>query len=486
MLNTNLFFNFPVGLKVLLDAMNNSGLGTVFFLNSSGKLKGVLTDGDLRRAILDNLNINDMVDEGSGIYNHYPRTLPPDFNINDIWPLFKSGIKVIPIVDLTGKVLDYVTQEKIRPISISQPVIGISELNNVMGCMETGWISSQGSFIAEFEESFSRYFGGGFPLAVSNGTVALQLGLVALNIGPGDEVLVPNYTFGASINSIIHAGATPVLVDVNLDNWTIDLAEAQKLITNKSKAIMPVHIYGQPALMDEIVALSKIYNLKIIEDCAESLGGTYKGRKVGLDGDCSCFSFFANKIITTGEGGMVLFKDKNIAEKAKILRDHGMSKEKKYWHEYAGFNFRMTNLQAAIGVAQMGRLDEFLRSRKSVFAAYDFYLKNTPELTLLPSNSWSENSCWLYTLIVNNIGEINRDKLIVNLRNNGIESRPGFYPMSEMPVYKKYVRTNMPNSVYLAANSISLPTSSDLSRDTVAHICSVLTEQISFLSEPAK
>ena len=242
---------------------------------------------------------------------------------------------------------------------------------------------------------------------------------------------------------------------------------------------MPVHIYGQPARIDEIMEIASEKGIFVIEDCAEALGATYKNRRVGLDGDCTCFSFFANKSITTGEGGMVVFKDAEMAQRARILRDHGMSPQKRYWHDYAGFNFRMTNMQAAVGAAQMGRIEELLDRKKMIFQAYDSLLSEHQALSLLPKNNWSENSYWLYTIILNGYEGDVRDQLITNLGYRGIDARPGFYPMHQMDPYREFGHGTYPVSSYLSANSVSLPSSFGLSNEEIHHIVEIFIDELS-------
>jgi perosamine synthetase len=256
-----------------------------------------------------------------------------------------------------NQLVDYSTIYKLRSISIASPLLNGNELNYVTDCLKTNWISSQGKYVKEFERQFELYHENFNAVAVSNGTVALHLALEAIGIGENDEVLVPNLTFAASVNAIIYAKAIPVLVDISKETLNIDLNKIENLITKNTKAIMVVHLYGSPCDMNSIIEISKKYNLKIIEDCAEALGSYYYNRPVGVFGDVSTFSFYGNKTITTGEGGMVLFKDNEIAEKARVLRDHGMSKSKRYWHDFVGYNYRLTNIQAAIGVAQFERLN---------------------------------------------------------------------------------------------------------------------------------
>ena len=251
-------------------------------------------------------------------------------------------------------------------IPIAEPDIGQEEIRNVTEAVKSGWISSKGQFIKDLEEQFARYFNVNFGASTSNGTSALHLALDALGIKMGDEVIVPTLTFIASANVVKYTGARPVFVDSHPDYWCIDPEKIEEKITDRTKAIMPVHLYGHPCDMDPIVRIAKKHDLFIVEDCAEAHGAEYRGKKVGSFGIISCFSFYGNKIITTGEGGMCLTNDKELAEKIRILRDHGMSPEKRYWHDVVGFNYRMTNLQAAIGVAQLAKLDKFIEKKRKI------------------------------------------------------------------------------------------------------------------------
>lgn len=482
----SLLVTLPVTFQDALEAIQENAFGIVFFVNNDRQLIGVFTDGDARRALLAGATLSSLITEQSNYFNKSPHSLLFDCDLSEIWNLLEQNLRCIPLLDATNRIVDFSTRERIRRISVLEPDIGEQEISNVLECVTSGWISSQGRFIREFEKVFSDYLGGGYAIAVANGTVALQLGLTSLGIGRGDEVIVPNFTFGASINAIIHAGATPVLADVDYDTWTLDLEELSKLITPQTKAIMPVHLYGQPARIDEIKAIALEKGLFVIEDCAEALGATYKTRRVGLDGDCTCFSFFANKTITTGEGGMVVFKDAKLAERARILRDHGMSPQKRYWHDYPGFNFRMTNMQAAIGVAQMDRIEDFITRRKVVFQTYDALLQGRHNISLLPKNSWSENSYWLYTMILNGYENDTRDQLITQLGYRGIDARPGFYPMHLMDPYREFANGKYPVSSYLSVNSISLPSSPGLSNEEIHHIVEIFLEELSKFSEETK
>ena len=359
-----------------------------------------------------------------------------------------------------------------------EPVLGKEELKNLSYCIKSNWISSNGKFVDEFERNFSKYLGGGYAVAVSNGTTAIELALASLGIKKGDEVIVPNFTFAATINAVINIGAKPVLVDCDTETWTIDLNKVSKVISKKTKALLPVHIYGQPSKIDEIIDFAKRKKLLVVEDCAEALGSTYKKRKVGLDGHCTTFSFFPNKVITTGEGGMAVFKKLKDSLKARILLNQGRSIKKTYWHDFAGFNFRMTNLQAAVGVAQLKKIDFFLKKRRQIFENYNKLFKNDSFVSLLPSNNWSTNSYWIYTILIRNIGEKKRDKLMKILGLKGIETRPGFYPLNTMRPYAKYGKGSYPVSKKIGVNSISIPTSINLTVKDQEYIYNKIIDSI--------
>ena len=289
--------------------------------------------------------------------------------------------------------------------------------------------------------------------------LALHLALVALGIKEGDEVIIPDSTFAATINAVLYCNATPVICEINNETWCIDENEIKSLITSKTKAIIPVHLYGLPANMKEIMKIANNSNLFVLEDCAEAIGSKIDDKRVGTFGDCSTFSFYGNKTITTGEGGMVLFKNKKHFELGKLLRDHGMSNNKRYWHEIVGFNYRMTNLQAAVGVAQMERFEEIINKKREIFNFYNINLLNLKGISKMPFNSNNlYNSSWLYTLILDS--SINRDKLIHKLNQLGIELRPSFCSLSEMPPYKNFRKSlNLKNSYLLSKNGVSLPSS---------------------------
>jgi perosamine synthetase len=460
----------PVKISHILKKMNLNEKGVLFLVNNDFKIKGSISDGDIRRYLLKGGKLDNIVELSSSLINKKTIVKDSKSSIEEILRVLNSKInnkeiKCLPLVDKQLRIIDISTKEKIRGYPLASPIIGEQELANIVDVVKSGWISSRGSYISKFEKKFEKYLGGGNAIALTNATNALQIGLMALGIKKGDEVILPNFTFGGTINAVLNAGAVPVIADVCKNNWTLNSINVKKKLTKKTKAIMPVHIYGQPYEILSLKKIAKKKNLVIIDDCAEAIGAKYKGKIVGLENDCSCFSFFANKTITTGEGGMAVFKKKEHANKARILINQGLSTKIKYYHEYAGSNFRMTNMQASIGVAQLDIINKLLKIRKNVFKIYNKFFKNLIYLTLIPQNRWSENSYWLYTLIIKNIGQKKRDKLIFNLQKFGIECRPGFYSLNKMQPFKKYAKGKFNNSNYLSENSLSLPTTNLTKKD---------------------
>lgn len=355
-------------------------------------------------------------------------------------------------------------------IPIASPNLLGNELAYVTQCIETNWISSQGKFVKDFEEKMAQYVGTRYAVATSSGTTALHLALTALGIGKGDEVIVPTLTFIATVNAVAYTGATPVLVDSEKESWQIDPEAIQRAITPRTKAIILVHLYGQPCKMDEIMQMAKAHNLRVIEDVAEAHGARYKGIRVGSIGDVGCFSFYANKIITCGEGGMVVTNHKEVYDRMTILRDHGMSKEKRYWHEQVGFNYRLTNIQAAIGCAQLERIEALLEARAFIQSWYEKYLSDDARFILPKEQTWSTRVCWLYTLLINTeMTAITRDQLIAALQQEHIDSRPMFYPIHTMPPY--YQDKPYPVAQLLSRNGLSLPSFAGISQGEVERIC---------------
>lgn len=364
-------------------------------------------------------------------------------------------------------------------IPVAEPVLDGNEKKYIKKCIDTNWISSQGEFVEKFEEEFSDYCNVDYGVSTSNGTVALHLALEALDIGKGDEVIIPDLTFAATINTVIYTGATPILVDIDEDSWTISVDEIRKNINKNTKAIIPVHLYGQPCSMDEIVEIAKDNNLHIIEDCAEAHGAEFNKKKVGTFGDISCFSFYGNKIITTGEGGICLTDNKKLYKRMKKLRDHGMSPKKRYWHDEIGFNYRMTNMQAAIGVAQLEKIYDIISKRKWISEFYDNELGNIPGVTLQKRLFNREKVCWMYSILINEESKVTRNEILKILDKHKIGNRPFFYPMHVMDIYKEYANNNIfKKSKKVSQRGLNLPTSLNLTEEDLKRIIYIIKSEV--------
>lgn len=360
-------------------------------------------------------------------------------------------------------------------IPISQPTITGKEIDYVTDAVKSGWVSSLGKYIDRFETEFSEFCGVKHAVAVSNGTVAIHLALVALNIQRGDEVIVPDFSFIATANAVCHAGATPVFADIDPVTWCLDPESVRKRITKKTKAIMPVHIYGHPANMVELNKVAEEFGLLVIEDAAEGHGSSINGIRTGGWGTCATFSFYGNKNITSGEGGMITTNSSELNQKLRHLRDHAMSKEKRYWHTEVGYNYRMTNLQAALGVAQLERSHEIMAKRKQIFDWYEQYLGGNKKVTLNPTLSWAENSYWLICAQLDGYDEIKREELMKKLKEQGVDTRPFFYPMSMMPMYS---RADNPVSYDIYKKGINLPTFFDLTESQIKYVAEKVNELV--------
>ncbi|MCX6044945.1 MAG: DegT/DnrJ/EryC1/StrS family aminotransferase [Chloroflexi bacterium] len=359
-------------------------------------------------------------------------------------------------------------------IPIYEPSLGEREEALVVEAVRSGWISSQGKYINQFEQEFAEFCGVREGVAVCNGTIALHLALHALGIGAGDEVIVPTLTFVASANAVHYTGATPVFADVDPVTWNMDPASVERLITPRTRAIMPVHVYGHPAAMPELNALAQAHSLLIVEDSAEAHGAAIGTQRTGAFGQIAAFSFMANKIITTGEGGMLTTDDAALAARCRMLRDHAMPPERRYWHPEVGFNYRMTNLQAAVGVAQMARIDEFIERKRQIAQQYTTALTNLAGVTLPVELPGYTNVYWMYSVLIGQDYGLTRDELIPALRERGIDSRPFFHPLDTLPPY--YSATPQPVALRLSQQGLNLPSAPSLTDEQVAYICDVLWE----------
>lgn len=362
-----------------------------------------------------------------------------------------------------------------RRIPVSRPLLKGNELKYVSECIETNWISSIGGFVTRFENAFASWCGAPHAVATSSGTTALHLLLASLGIGPGDEVIVPDLTFVATANAVRYCGATPVFADCDPRVMVVDPDRLEEKITPRTRAIFAVHLYGHPADMDPLREIAASRGVLLLEDAAEAHGAEYKGKRVGALGHSSVFSFFGNKILTTGEGGMVLTGDERLAARMRMLRAHGMDPNRRYWFPEIGYNYRMTNLQAAVGLAQLECAAEKLAARDRAGALYDELLAPLSRWLLLPqTRSWARRVHWLYTVHVAPEAPFGRDELATRLASRGIETRPVVIPMHRLPAYKE--DNGYPGSDLAADSGLSLPTAEDLTGEEAAYIASALRE----------
>lgn len=439
----------------VLQAINHEPAGISFVTDEQDRLCGVLTDGDIRRKLLEGRTIDSVISK-----DDLSSFVSASISASQEELLAKTNkkVRIIPLVDEDDKLVDYFRYEhKTHFIPVAEPDLKGNELKYLTDAFVSTWISSSGEYINRFEKDFAAYCGVNHAVAVSNGTVAIHLALKALDIGEGDEVIIPDLTFAATINAVIIANATPVIVDILEDSWTIDPEKIEAAITEKTKAIIPVHIYGQPCNMDSIMSIADRNGLYVIEDAAEAHGAEYHGKKVGSFGHINTFSFFANKVITTGEGGMCTTNDPILNDRMRVLRDHGMNKQRRYWHDEIGFNYRMTNLQAAIGCAQLERIDEIIAARESLEQHYKEVLKETDII-------WQKDleNCKRTVWLVSALKE-DREAFREQLRRKGIDSRPFFYPLSDMEIYSRYAKEKCVVAKKISALGFNLPTYSDLS-----------------------
>jgi perosamine synthetase len=354
-------------------------------------------------------------------------------------------------------------------ISVAQPKLAGNEKKYVLDCLETSWISSNGKYIGAFEESFAKFCGVKHAIAANNGTTALHLALVALDLKPGDEVIIPTVTYIATANAVRYCGATPVLVDVCQETMNIDPRDIERKITPKTRGIIPVHLYGHPAEMDPINDIARQHQLWVVEDAAEAHGAEVLGRRVGTLGTCATFSFFGNKIITTGEGGMVTTNDDDLAARLRLFRGQGMDPNRRYWFPVVGYNYRMTNIQAAIGLAQMENIDQALSERETLARWYDEALAGLQNEIVLPQQMpWAKQVYWMYNIFLRDGDGAKRDAVMRKLDEMGIETRPVFYPMHVLPPY--FEENAYPTADLWAQRGINLPTHQGLTSTDVMRI----------------
>lgn len=359
-------------------------------------------------------------------------------------------------------------------IPVNEPLLNGNEKKYLCECIDTGWISSEGPFVKEFEQKMSATAGRKYGVAVSNGTAALEVAVQALGIGVGDEVIMPTFTIISCAMAVTKVGAVPVLVDSDMHTWNMKVEEIEAKITPRTKAIMIVHLYGLPVAVDEILALAKKYNLKVIEDAAEMHGQTYKGKPCGSFGDISTFSFYPNKHITTGEGGMVVTDDEELAERCRMLRNLCFRKDIRYVHDEISDNYRFTNLQAAVGLAQLERLDEFVARKRAMGKYYTERLQDIDGLILpIEKTDYADNIYWVYGIVLDRDIQVDNKTVQKFLAEEGIGSRTFFWCMHEQPVYQRqrlFDNETYPNAEYLARKGFYIPSGLALTQEQMDRV----------------
>ncbi|MGA9351780.1 MAG: DegT/DnrJ/EryC1/StrS family aminotransferase [Anaerolineae bacterium] len=364
-------------------------------------------------------------------------------------------------------------------IPVNEPLLNEQAMKYVEECVRTGWISSAGRFIEEFEEKWAAYCGMKYGVAVSNGTTALQVAVECIGLEPGDEVIMPTFTIISCAQAVVYNGGVPVLVDCDPRTWCMDVSQVEARITSRTRAIMPVHIYGHPVDMDPLLELARRHDLIIVEDAAEAHGAEYKGRKCGGLGDLSCFSFYANKIITTGEGGMVLTNREDYAERLRSLRNLCFKKERRFYHTELGHNFRLTNVQAAIGLAQLERIEESVRHKRWMGAAYTERLRNVLGLQLPVEEPWAKNVYWMYGVVLDESTRLDAAEFARLLAARGVMTRPFFLGMHEQPVFRQmglFKGEHYPVAERLARQGLYLPSGMTLTEAQVESVCAIVRQ----------
>ena len=366
-------------------------------------------------------------------------------------------------------------------IPVNEPLFCGNEKKYLMECVDTGWISSEGPFVKRFEEDFAAYVGCEHGVAVCNGTAALEVALAAAGVSKGDEVIMPAFTIISCALAALRVGAIPVLVDVESDTYNMDVSQVRDKITDKTKALMPVHMYGHPVDMDPLMKIAGKHNLKVVEDAAEVHGAEYKGRKCGGIGDVGSFSFYANKIITTGEGGMIVTNNAEAAEKARSYRNLAHSPEKRFLHKELGYNFRMTNLQAAVGVGQLECIDKFVSMKRKTAKSYTKRLSNIDGLKLPQEKKWAKNVYWMYTVELDEKLGVSAEEVMALLKEKGVGTRSFFIGLHEQPCLRDlglFEGDDYPVTERIAEYGFYLPSGLALTSEQIDTVCDAVEEVI--------
>jgi perosamine synthetase len=366
-------------------------------------------------------------------------------------------------------------------IPVNEPLLTQADYASVMEALQSGWISGAGPHIDAFEARWAASCGRRHGVAVANGTVALQLAVSLLELEPGDEVILPTFTIISCALPIVMAGATPVLVDSDPRTWTMDVNQVESRITPRTRAIMAVHIYGHPVDMDPLLDIAGRHGLRVIEDAAEAHGAEYRDRRAGSFGDSSCFSFYANKLVTTGEGGMLLVDDDRLADHARSLRNLGFQAHRRFLHAELGFNFRLTNLQAALGLAQVDRIDEIVARKRRIGQAYTDRLSEMPGIELQVQQPWARGVYWMYGLVVREETGLDAAAFAQRLKQRGIDTRPFFVGMHEQPALRErglFDGESYPVAERIARQGLYLPSGLGLDEGQIDRVCRAVREAL--------
>lgn len=370
-------------------------------------------------------------------------------------------------------------------VAVNEPLLDGNEEKYLVECIRSGWISSEGPFVAQFEDAFAKRVGRQSGIAVCNGSVALDLAVAALDIGAGDEVIMPAHTIISCPAAVVRAGATPVLVDCDPRTYNMNVADIEARITSRTRAIMVVHIFGLPVDMDPLLDIARRHGLKVIEDAAEMHGQTYKGRPCGSFGDISTFSFYPNKHITTGEGGMVVVDDPRLAERLRSLRNLCFKPEQRFIHDELGWNFRMTNLQAALGIAQLERLDAFVERKRTMGRVYTELLADIDGLQLpIPRDDNAENIYWVFPLVLADDVPCDAAEMMAILKDRGIGTRPFFWSIGEQPVFRRaglFVGETYPVAERISRRGFYVPSGMALTREQMERVAVQVREAMAAL-----
>lgn len=452
---------------VAIEKCLDNGLGACLLVDDNDRMIGRITLDDLRRAVRDGCVLTD------ARLDRYAKVDPDEAQKN---VALGDDAVLKPVLDGKGRLIDVAIDHSRRFVQVAKPHLSHCEFRAMIDAFLSTWISSKGPHVPEFEQRFADYTGMRNAVAVGNGTAALHLALLALGVAEGDEVVVPDLTFAATINAVLYCGATPVIADIDATTWTLTVEQVARVMTPRTKAIIPVHLYGRPAEIGPLAEFARKRGCFVVEDCAEALGARYAGNLVGTFGDISCFSFYANKIVTTGEGGMCLTNSQPATQLMMGLRNHGVTSGSDYWHELVGYNYRMTNPQAAIGTVQIEQIGRVLQRNRRLEQNYRDRLAAIPGVTFPPSlPPLYEPVTWLVCV---QVPASARARLIECARRAEMEIRPFFHPLSELPIYERYAQ-RCHNSIALSRTGVNLPTSDAVDDNVIEKIRSVFVEVLS-------